>query len=77
VDSTSLPNDLLPLYYARQAVEQIFGIGKNNADLIPLRVYCVEAFRIMINQKCKVFDETIVPQEPNKAMVDRINSLIE
>jgi hypothetical protein len=95
-----LPRDLLPLYYTRQTVEQIFDIGKNNVDLIPLRVHSEEAFRghllmsfiasyvyifvnryftksdkcaigvfrIMKNQKCKVYDDTIVPQEPNKAM---------
>ena len=95
-----LPNDLLPLYYTRQTVEQIFDIGKNNIDLVPLRVHSVEAFRghllmsfiasyvyilvnrffvksdqcaigvfrTMRNQKCKVFYDTIVPQEPNKPM---------
>jgi transposase len=94
------PRDLLPLYYTRQTVEQIFDIGKNNADLTPLRVHSIEAFRghllmsfiasyvyilvnrdftntdrcaigvfrTMKNQKCKVYDETIVPQEPTKAM---------
>lgn len=102
-----LPNDLLPLYYTRQTVEQIFDIGKNNVDLIPLRVHSVEAFRghllmsfiasyvyilvnryfvksdqcaigvfrTMRNQKCKVFDETIVPQEPNKAMNEIYDTL--
>jgi transposase len=95
-----LPRDLLPLYYTRQTVEQIFDIGKNNVDLIPLRVHSVEAFRghllmsfiasyiyilmnryftktdrcaigvfrTMKNQKCKVFDEVVVPQEPTRAM---------
>ena len=95
-----LPRDLLPLYYTRQTVEQVFDISKNNVDLIPLRVHSIEAFRghllmsfiasyvymlanryftklnmcaigvfrTMRNQKCKVFEETIVPQEPNKAM---------
>ena len=95
-----LPQDLLPLYYTRQTVEQIFDIGKNNVDLIPLRVHSVEAFRghllmsfiasyvyilvnryfiksdkcaigvfrSMRNQKCKVYDDVIVPQEPTKAM---------
>ena len=102
-----LPQDLLPLYYTRQTVEQIFDIGKNNVDLIPLRVHSVEAFRghllmsfiasyvyilvnryfaktdkcaigvfrAMRNQKCKVYDETIVPQEPNKAMNDIYETL--
>jgi hypothetical protein len=94
-----LPCDLLPLYYTRQTVEQVFDIGKNNVDLIPLRVHSEEAFRghllmsfiasyvyilvnryftksdkcaigvfrTMKNQKCKVYEETIIPQEPTKA----------
>jgi transposase len=94
------PRDLLPLYYTRQTVEQVFDISKNNVDLVPLRVHSVEAFRghllmsfiasyvyilvnsyftntdrcalgvfrIMRNQKCKIYDNVIVPQEPTKAM---------
>jgi len=38
-------NDILPLYYTRQAIEQVFDIGKNNADLLPLRVHGIESFR--------------------------------
>lgn len=38
-------NDILPLYYTRQAIEQVFDIGKNNADLLPLRVHGVDKFR--------------------------------
>ena len=30
--------DVLPLYYTRQQVEQVFDISKNNADILPLRV---------------------------------------
>ena len=37
--------DILPLYYTRQAIEQVFDIGKNNADLLPLRVHGVDSFR--------------------------------
>jgi hypothetical protein len=37
--------DILPLYYTRQAIEQVFDIGKNNADLLPLRVHGTDAFR--------------------------------
>jgi transposase len=37
--------DILPLYYTRQAIEQVFDIGKNNADLLPLRVHGTEGFR--------------------------------
>ena len=38
-------DDILPLYYTRQAIEQVFDIGKNNADLLPLRVHGVDTFR--------------------------------
>jgi hypothetical protein len=37
--------DILPLYYTRQAIEQVFDIGKNNAELLPLRVHGIESFR--------------------------------
>jgi len=37
--------EILPLYYTRQAIEQVFDIGKNNADLLPLRVHGMESFR--------------------------------
>ena len=37
--------DILPLYYTRQAIEQVFDISKNNADLLPLRVHGIENFR--------------------------------
>ena len=94
------PEDVMPLYYTRQAVEQVFDVSKNNADLLPLRVHSEEAFRghlllsfistvvflivnqmlkdtaynaegaflILGNQKCKVFDDRILPKEPNKKM---------
>ena len=37
--------EILPLYYTRQAIEQVFDIEKNNADLLPLRVHGIESFR--------------------------------
>ena len=37
--------DILPLYYTRQAIEQVFDIEKNSADLLPLRVHGIEGFR--------------------------------
>ena len=37
--------DILPFYYTRQAIEQVFDIGKNNADLLPLRVHSIDSFR--------------------------------
>jgi transposase len=37
--------DILPLYYNRQTIEQIFDIHKNNCRLLPQRVYSEEAFK--------------------------------
>ena len=99
--------DVLPLYYTRQQVEQVFDIGKNNADILPLRVQNEDTFRghLMLtflatvilqklqrdiitlrkkgdktnpegalmklrNQKCKVYRDSIVPQEAVKEIND-------
>ena len=93
---------ILPTYYARQQIEQIFDIGKNYANMLPLRVHTEETFRghLMLtfissiivkilqdelkstacnpisaflqlrNQKCKVFDSEIIPQEAVKKVND-------
>jgi hypothetical protein len=95
-------DELMPLYYTRQIVEQIFDTSKNYTDLLPLRVHNEETFRghlllnfmativhlsmnemlrntkynthsafvALRNQKCKVFDDYILPKEPNKKMND-------
>jgi hypothetical protein len=39
------PTNLLPLYYTRQQIEQVFDIGKNYAEMLPLRVQTEETFR--------------------------------
>jgi len=39
------PEKILPLYYTRQQIEQIFDIGKNYAEMLPLRVHTEETFR--------------------------------
>jgi hypothetical protein len=39
------PDGLLPLYYTRQTVEQIFDISKNNLNILPLRTHKEETFR--------------------------------
>lgn len=95
---------LLPMYYTRQQVEQVFDISKNYADLLPIRVQSEQAFAghllicfiataimqklqqellkrrpkkakalnaesILIylrNQKCKVYKDSAIPQEPRK-----------
>jgi hypothetical protein len=40
-----LPGDLLPLYYTRQIVEQIFDVNKNITNLLPLRTHNEDTFR--------------------------------
>lgn len=95
---------LLPLYYTRQQVEQVFDISKNYADLLPIRVQSKQAFAghllvcfmataimqrlqqellkrrskkakalnaesildYLRNQKCKVYKDYAIPQEPRK-----------
>ena len=37
--------DILPMYYTRQTIEQIFDVGKNNIELLPLRVHNEKTFR--------------------------------
>jgi transposase len=37
--------EIIPLYYTRQSVENIFGIMKNDLEILPLRVHSVETFR--------------------------------
>ncbi len=38
-------DEILPLYYTRQQIEQVFDITKNYADILPLRVHSEETFR--------------------------------
>lgn len=38
-------NKILPTYYTRQQIEQVFDIGKNYADMLPLRVQNEDTFR--------------------------------
>jgi transposase len=99
--------DILPLYYTRVQVEQVFDIAKNNSDVVPLRIQGEDtlkghlfltflstilfqmlqkdmllhtqkkdkinpegSFLVLRNQKCKVYDEVVIPQEPTKKMND-------
>jgi transposase len=96
------PDKVLPLYYTRQQIEQVFDIGKNYADMLPLRVHTEETFRghllitfiatVIIkkiqdalkgtpinpqslflnlrNQKCKVYQDKVITQEPFKKAND-------
>ena len=36
--------DILPTYYARQGVEQFIDVGKNYANMVPVRVHSTETF---------------------------------
>jgi hypothetical protein len=38
-------SEVLPLYYTRQTVEQVFDYAKNDVDLLPLRAHSEETFR--------------------------------
>jgi len=38
-------NEILPLYYSRQAIEQTFDLEKHYANLLPLRTHSVPTFR--------------------------------
>jgi hypothetical protein len=39
------PIDLLPLYYTRQKIEQIFDVTKTNLNIVPLRIHNEDTFR--------------------------------
>jgi hypothetical protein len=46
ISSENLPiNEVIPLYYTRQAAENLFGISKSFLDLLPLRTHSIETFR--------------------------------
>ncbi|MCD8205238.1 MAG: transposase [Clostridia bacterium] len=94
--------DVLPLYYTRTQIEQIFDIGKNYANFLPLNVQTEVTFRghlvltfiataivkqiqktlqptsenpismfmALRNQKCKVYDKVVIPQEQVKRAND-------
>ena len=93
-------NEVVPRYYTRQSVEKLFGIAKEDLNILPLRVHNEQTFRgfimlifitliyylclknqlksekthptveealtTMRNQKCKVFDSSVLPCEMNK-----------
>jgi hypothetical protein len=108
ISSENIPEkEVLPLYYTRQQIEQVFDVGKNNADLLPLRIQNEGTFKghLMLtflatvllqklqrdilakrskkskinpegalmalrNQKCKVYERAVVPQEAVKNIND-------
>ena len=89
--------DVVPLYYTRQIAERMFGIAKDDLDLLPLRTHSEPNFKgfmllvfisliiacelksrlgkdisiekavtILKSLKCKIFDDSIIPNEINK-----------
>jgi len=49
--------EVLPLYYTRQQVEWVFGLGKNYADLLPL---CVASLEVLCGYLFLVFVVMVV-----------------
>ncbi|MDR0571826.1 MAG: transposase [Rickettsiales bacterium] len=51
-------NDVLPLYYTRQAIEQVFDYSKNDVDLLPLRIHGEKALRghLLLSFICSIVD---------------------
>jgi len=46
ISSSDIPiTDVIPLYYTRQAAENLFGISKSYLDVLPLRTHSVDTFR--------------------------------
>ena len=66
-------HDILPLYYERQAIEQVFDFSKNNADLLPLRTHSVETFR---GHLLLSFITSAVYLAANKILADKGDSAI-
>ena len=58
-------NKILPIYYTRQQIEQIFDIGKNYAEMLPIRVQNEGTFRghllltFMATVICKIVQDTL------------------
>jgi transposase len=48
--------DIMSLYYTRQSVENMFGIIKNNLNILPMRIHSIETFRgyIFFNFLCLI-----------------------
>jgi transposase len=66
ISSENIPNnEILPLYYARQSAENLFGITKCFLDILPIRTHSIETFRgyLMLN-----FIALIVYIELNKRL---------
>jgi hypothetical protein len=66
-------NDVLPLYYTRQVIEQIFDAGKNNADILPLRTHSEETFR---GHLMLTFLASILYMQMNQALHKKKNNAI-
>jgi len=102
--------DVVPLYYTRQIAEKMFGIAKDDLDILPLRTHSEPNFKgfmllifmsliiacelkaklgkdisidkaiaILKTLKCKIFDDTIIPNEVNKKqriLLEDINVMV-
>jgi transposase len=44
VHARLVPDQVLPLHYTRQQIQQVFDISKNYADILPIRGYSEQTF---------------------------------
>lgn len=69
VASENIPvEEVLPLYYTRQQIEQVFDVGKNDADLLPIRVQSEKTFR---GHLMLTFLATIVLQKLQRDIIQK------
>ncbi len=79
--SSIAKNDILPTYYTRQAIEQIFGFAKSNNNLLPLRVHSEQSINgyLMLVFLCLIvfikMREKLQPDIPMDKALIRLRSL--
>ncbi len=61
------PDELLPVYYTRQQIEQTFDLSKNDADLLPLRIHSEEGLR---GHLLLVFIATVIRRQIERILND-------
>ncbi|WP_341275204.1 transposase [Allobaculum mucilyticum] len=61
------PEELLPVYYTRQQIEQTFDLSKNDTDLMPLRIHGEETLR---GHLLLVFIVTVIRRQMERVLND-------
>jgi len=67
-------NEIIPLYYTRQRVENVFGVMKSELNILPLRVHGVETFRgyIFLNFIALIIELSIQQKLHSKFTLDEV-----